>query len=169
MTVMASRLSGTTLIKGIKYKGGNLMTEETLRSQINLVVEARRVASEANAERVASYNKWVEENQSVLDIESAAKTDCQEAEELLRHMTLTAYEATGEKAPEIGVGIRVKTCLSYDDKDALEWAMEHRLALKLDSPVFEKIAKTSNLPFVFTEEKAQATIATELNRIEEEK
>jgi len=56
------------------------------------------------------------------------------------------------------------TRLNYDDREAMSWALEHKLALKLDTSAFEKIAKTSNLMFVTILEEPSATIATELKR-----
>jgi len=138
-----------------------------LKDQINEVVEAREKAREANSQRVASYNKWVEANQLLLDNEKDAKADCQEAEEKLREAALQIYAKVGDKAVAPGIGIRVRTVLSYDNQEALGWATEHKLALKLDTSTFEKIAKTSNLPFVAITEEPQATIATELIKVEE--
>ncbi len=140
--------------------------EQQLRDKINAVVEAREKAREANCQRVAEYNKWIEANQQLFDNETATKLTCNEAEGILREMTIQSYVETGNKAPEVGVGIRVKTCLAYEGKEAMGWAMEHKLALKLDASAFEKIAKTNNLPFVTITEEPQATIATALNRID---
>lgn len=138
------------------------MNISELGTQINAVVEARGNARDANCQRVASYNEWVADHQFLFANEDLAKTICQEAEGTLREMTLQAYVETGNKTPEVGVGIRVRTILGYEGKEAMDWAMEHKLALKLDTTTFEKIAKTSNLPFVTISEEPQATIATDL-------
>ena len=140
--------------------------ERQLREQINAVVEARKKVQEATEQKTSAYQKWVEANQPLIDHESNAKSACQEAETELREMTLQSYAETGNKAPAPGVGIRVRTILGYLASEALEWAVEHKLALKLDTSTFEKIAKTSNLPFVNITDEAQATIATELAKIE---
>ena len=136
-----------------------------LQKQINAVVEAREKARGANEARVTAYTKWLEKNQHLFDTEKLAMTACDAAESGLRILAVASYIETGEKAVAPGVGIRVMSRLNYENKDAIEWALEHKLALKLDTSAFEKIAKTSNLPFVDITEVPQATIATELNRI----
>lgn len=136
---------------------------EDLKAQIKIVAEARDRAREANCERVASYNKWVEANQPLLDNESRAKTVCLEAESALRELTLDTYVRTGNKAPAPGVGIREVTKLDYDMKVAFDWALHHEIALKLDIPAFEKIAKVSPPSFVTIYQEPQATIATQLD------
>ncbi len=138
----------------------------TITEQINVVVEARARAREVSSQKVEEYNKWVEANQRLLEDVEATKTACSEAETKLREMALEVYAGTKDKAVAPGVGIRVLTKLGYDSKEAMAWAMEHKLALKLDTPNFEKIAKTSNLPFVIITEEATATIATELAKVE---
>ena len=140
--------------------------ERQLREQINAVVEARKKVQEATEQKTSAYQKWVEANQPLIDHESNAKSACQEAETELREMTLQEYVETGNKSPLPGIGIRIMTRLNYESQKAMEWAMEHKLALKLDSSAFEKIAKTSNLPFVSITDEPTATIATELAKVE---
>jgi len=139
---------------------------EELKALINEVVEARGKAKEANNQRTEAYQKWVETNQSLLDNEKVAKDTCQEAETKLRGMALLSYALTGDKVVAPGVGIRVMTKLSYDAKDAMEWATKHQLALRLDIAAFEKMAKMNNLPFVIITEEPQATLAAELHKVE---
>ncbi len=139
---------------------------EQIKEQINVVVEAREGVRARTEQRTASYQKWVDANQVLIDSEGLAKTICQEAEGRLRELALDTYASTSDKAVAPGIGIRVRSILSYDGQDALDWAIEHNLALKLDSSTFEKIAKTSNLPFVTITEEPQATIATELVKVE---
>jgi len=112
--------------------------------------------------RVASYNEWMEENQTLFDNESKSKTICQDAEATLRELTLIAYAETGNKAPAPGLGIREVTKLEYDTKVAFTWAVEHTMALRLDTSAFEKIVKASPLDFVTVSQVPQATIATQL-------
>ena len=141
------------------------MTEQQLIEQINTVVEAREKAQEATEWRTSAYQKWVEANQPLLDNESDAKSTCQEAEAKLREMTIQSYVDTGNKSALPGIGIRIMTRLTYDNQMAMEWAVEHKLALKLDAVIFEKIAKTSGLPFVTIAEEPTATIAADLKEI----
>jgi len=140
---------------------------DEIREQINAVVEAREKLQKTKELRILAYQKWADDNQSFFDIESIAKNTCEEAEAKLRGLALLAYARTGEKSVAPGIGIRVKTVLGYLASDALDWAIEHKLALKLDSSTFEKIAKTSNLPFVSITEEPTATIATELVKVDQ--
>ena len=82
----------------------------------------------------------------------------------LRALTLQAYAETGNKTPAPGVAVREVTKLSYNLQEALDWAIEHKMALKLDTPAFERIAKASPLPLVTVSQEPQATIASDLNK-----
>ena len=59
------------------------------------------------------------------------------------------------------VNIREVDKLEYKVEDALTWAIDHKLALKLDQSAFEKIVKAdpTHWPFVKIERLATATIA----------
>ena len=116
--------------------------------------------AEANLKKV-----FLHDNQELYDTMDKVKTECAEAEQALRELTLQAYKDTGNKAPSPGVGIRIITKLIYDVGKAFEWAKQHGLALKLDTPAFEKIAKASKPDFVENREEAQATIATDLSKV----
>ena len=142
------------------------MAENELKEQINLVVDARAKAQDATMKKSEAFTAWLEANQSLLDTEKSTKDACQIAEAKLRDLALKSYAITGEKIVAPGVGIRVMTRLYYEGYKAMDWAMEHKLALKLDSSAFEKIAKTNNLPFVTISEEPSATIATELFKVE---
>lgn len=140
---------------------------EEVKEQINAVVEARKKARELKSQRDALLEEWNKANQELFDALTQAGAEVAEVEAKLRNLALISYEETGEKAVAPGVGIRVMSRLGYDSKEAMAWAMEHKLALKLDSSAFEKIAKTSNLPFVSITEEPQATISPQL-KVEEE-
>ena len=165
---MAEKLKGTCKHGEFYLEEGcpQCIDERQLKEQINAVVEARAKVKETTECRTSAYQKWIDENQPLLDNESNAKTGCQEAETKLRDLALQSYAKTKEKTVAPGIGIRVMTRLNYESQKAMEWAMEHKLALKLDSSAFEKIAKTSNLPFVTITEEPVATIATELAKVE---
>ena len=137
-----------------------------LEKQINLVVEARAMVEGEKLAYAGAYQKWLNENKTIIDVLEATKTVCAEREVTLREMALQTYASTQDKQVAPGIGIRVRTVLNYESKDAMEWAVKHELALKLDPSAFEKIAKTSNLSFVTITEEPQATIAAELQRVE---
>ena len=139
-----------------------------INEQINTVVDARERAKEATAQRTEAYRNWEKAHQSLFDKESIARLECQEAEDKLRELTLQAFVNTGNKTPAPGVGIRVMKRLVYDDKEALDWAVEHSIALVLNKKAFEKIAQASGLDFVTITDEPAATIATELIKVKED-
>lgn len=135
---------------------------ELLKEQIKVVVGVRLKAGEAEHALQSARAIWEIANHSLFEGVELAKIQCGESEQLLRKLTLQAYAETGNKAPVEGVGIREVTKLEYDMKDAFDWAVEHTMALKLDTPAFEKIAKASPPNFVTVFQEPQATIATQL-------
>jgi len=145
-----------------KVKEGGSMT---INEQINLVVEAREKADELAAYKKESLAKWELDNNELLAQIALCTSVKTEAETKLREMAIETYLKTLDKAVAPGIGIRVMTKLNYDAKEAMEWAVKHELALKLDTTKFEKIAKTENLPFVTITEEPSATIAAVLERV----
>jgi len=139
------------------------MTE--LIEQIKVVAEARVRAERALIDKLAALEVWEMENKALLEGAQEAHSQVAEAEANLRELTIKAYQETGNKAPAPGVGIREVTKLEYDPKNALMWAVEHRLALQLNKTAFEKIAKTDTPEFVTVHTEPQATIATDLSEV----
>jgi len=139
---------------------------EQLKEQIRIVVDARRRAQVASDAKAAARIEWETQNRGLLDEAIATAEQVTDAESRLRELTLQVYSETGDKAPMVGVGIREMTRLEYDKTAAFNWAVEHVMALKLDTSAFEKIAKASPLAFVKVSQEAQATIATQLEIVE---
>jgi len=143
------------------------MTEDTvtkLKAQIKVVVDARQVAVSLKVLRDNLLAEWNKEHQELLDSLTQAGADVAVSESTLRELTLRAYAETGSKAPVEGVGIREMTVLSYDSRVAFDWAKAHKIALKLDTNAFEKIAKADPPDFVKITTEPQATIATKLEK-----
>ncbi len=106
-----------------------------------------------------------EHNKTLLQTINYLREQIKFLDEGIRQEAIKTFAETGNKAPWPGVGIREKTSVAYDPKQAFEWATEHGLALRLDAPVFEQImrANKADLPFfVRLEVTPQATIATDL-------
>jgi len=133
-----------------------------LEEQIKIVAEARQKATELKSQRDILLEAWNKANQELFDTLTQAGAEVAEVEAKLRELTLQAYAETGNKAPAVGVGIREVTKLSYDLKVAFDWAIEHTVALKLDTSTFEKIVKVDTPDFVKITTEPQATIATNL-------
>jgi len=139
---------------------------EQIKEQIRVVVDARERAQVATDAKTFSRLEWERRNKGLIDGVLFTTEEVINAEVRLRELTLQAYAETGSKAPVPGVGIREMTKLDYDKTVAFKWATEHEMALKLDTPAFEKIAKASSLDFVRTYQELQATIATQLEVVE---
>ncbi len=138
------------------------MMVEQLEEQIRVVAVARQKAQEAKNIKELALSKWEDENQLILAASTLSHQKVIESEDVLRALTLKAYAETGDKAPAPGVGIRERTVLTYDNKVAFDWAKAHKMALKLDTSAFEKIAKADPPDFVKITTEPQATIATNL-------
>ncbi len=153
-------------MKLTKKKEG-IMTD--IEKQINLVVEMRGIAQEAIAKRTGALQTWQDEHEHLYMNERDAKSLCQEAEDQLRELALVIYAETQDKQVAPGIGIRVRQVLDYEPSKAMEWALEHHMALKLDGPMFEKMAKVApetRPSFVTITEEPTVTIATELLKVE---
>lgn len=138
---------------------------EQLKEQIKVVVEARLNSQNMVDKRKALYDEFQTKHCEFFGDVVTAATVVSEAVEKLRELTLQAYAETGNKAPMLGVGIREVTKLDYDPWRAFEWAIEHKLALKLDDAAFKNIVKASPLPFVKAITELQTTIATQLEEV----
>ncbi len=95
-----------------------------------------------------------------------------QAEDKVRAFALAEFDETGVKSGLCGgaCGVRVNTELDYDAKEAFAWAIDHRLAVRLDVAAFEKIVKASPsayADFVVVKQVPQATIASDLAKVME--
>ena len=139
---------------------------EQLETQIKVVAKARQEAEEADHALRSARAIWEVANHLLLGSAKEAAQLKENEEILLRGLTLQAYaEDPTNKAPAPGVSIRVVTKLDYDIAKAMEWAMEHRIALQLNKPAFDKLVKTApetRPAFVMVTTEPQATIATKL-------
>jgi len=157
--------------------GGEIMTTEgftlaELKAQIMIVAEARSGTAKLKRQRDLLLENWNKNNQELLDDLTQAGASVAVEESKLRELTLRVYRETGSKSPAEGVGVREITTYSYDGAEAFKWAVEHKMALKLDDTAFKAIAKaqikTDPIPFVACLVEPQATIATDLSKVLEE-
>jgi len=148
-----------------------MTSTEELQAQIQLVSRARIKALAAQEKSRELFEKVRLDNAEILAMESETKESVAIEEARLRELTLAIFKETGEKHPAPEVGIREVDKLIYEPLAALFWATEHKLALKLDTPAFEKIVKASpaNFPFVDIDQVATATIATNIPAQAEQK
>lgn len=138
-----------------------------LRRLINAVVAAREneaALQTAFREKAAEFETA---NAELLQNRNAAVDALAQAESVLRGAIRTAFQRTGNKKPAPGCGVRVGIKLVYHEGEALKWAKEHGLCLALDKKNFEAVAKSQQLDFVQEVPAVTATIATDLQPIEE--
>ena len=137
---------------------------------LKAVVEARETERLLKGEKDASHSAWLETNAVLMRDYADAIDETHKAEEALRESALGEYEATGDKKPFPGVGIRVIEKPIYVTEMALAWAHEHHQALSLNTKEFEAIIKAMAVKpsFVAMEQQVTATIATDLAKVLEE-
>ena len=135
---------------------------ETLIVAIRDLAEHRRVAAESAA-RVAKLRADFEAG-CFAEIEAAKRdAECVRLlEDAVRGLVMDDFMETGDVRPAPGVEVKQFTKYTYDEKEALAWALEHRIALTLDKKVFERIG--SALDFVEVTKEPRAQIATNLDK-----
>ena len=131
-------------------------------------------------DQVRVLHNWRQEKAALDAIIKDARADCETklaevlAERGVLEMSITVCESElkaerasfydGEdKSKVYGVGIREVTKLAYSGAEAFDWAVAHKLALKLDGKTFEKLAKIDPPDFVTITTEPQATIAADLS------
>lgn len=139
--------------------------EGILREQVQEVYIQRKEFATLEAIIKESNEQWKRNNRQLLDNYREAEIRKTKAEQDLRDSAITFYRETKNKAPVPGVEVKIYQVLSYDPKQALNWAMEKKMALKLNKKLFEHLAITvEDIPFVEIKEEPRATIATDLGK-----
>ena len=133
-----------------------------LEAQVQVVAEARDRLQWAKGTVKDMRDIWERKYaDELLELVSIALQVAEE-EAALRELTLQAYAETGNKAPAVGVSVKLFDVLNYNPDEAKKWALEHRVALKFDTATFEKIAKVDKPDFVTITEEPRAQIAQSL-------
>lgn len=135
-----------------------------LTEQARRVNELRKAKASAEERYKRVFDEFQMANVDLLFERKELAEATLDAEQRLRDATVATYKETGNKHPAPGLGIRESEKPVYDLKEAEKWALAHKLALKLDVKVFEKIATDVNLPFVQWETEVTATISTDLDK-----
>jgi hypothetical protein len=144
-----------------------------LQESLRALAQLRRKEAEAAAmvaQALAALDATPEA--SVLRMRQAMQREAadlrQSVERLVREMAVAHYQATGNKAPAPGLGIRVGKRLVYDAGEALAWCKEHapnyvRLEERLDAVRFEAGAATLEGAPVEVQEVPSASLARDLS------
>lgn len=132
---------------------------EAMKKQKQTVVECRFEAQRAAQAKRVAEEAWRQENWELFAKADLTKQVTEEAEDKLRELVLEHYAKTGDKKPLPGLGVREMKRLEYGTVSAYAWALEHKMALKLDIKAFEKICLASLPDFVEVRIEPQATIS----------
>ena len=138
--------------------------EYTLRDHIRHVVALREIVDQRTMALAVKKKEWEDLHDEEIRLLHVRRADLAIAEDALRKATVEAFEATGNKHPAPGVGIRMTRQIAYSEEDAIRWAINHGHTdlLKLNYKPFEQAAKVLDLNFVTVTEVPEATIAREL-------
>ncbi len=137
-----------------------------LIEQIKVVAVGREMARILKEKKVVLFEEWERVNADLLEQVTASLVVVMNAEDTLRELTLMAYDKDpSNKTPAVGVGIREVTKYDYDTAMALDWAIEHKMALKLDEAKFKNHVRADPPDFVTVTTEPQATIATSLDLV----
>ena len=137
---------------------------DPLRGQAVLVRDLRQTVAGLRDELSQRRQQWEEQNASLIAQARGAEQELAEQESRLREMGLERFQETGDKRPGLGVEVKMFSEPRYEQDQALEWAIEHKLALSLDRKAFEGMAKHGAIPFVRFEQVYRAQIASDLSK-----
>ena len=125
--------------------------------------QKQREELESKKEQLRIHREAFEEQHKGLIHEiTTINSELMEEKSLYELAAEAEFRKTGQKKLLGGLGIREGVLMSYDHKDALNWAHEHKLCLALDKREFEKIAKSQDIDFIRKEEKITVTFPPKL-------
>lgn len=127
-----------------------------------IVQHLRKQVEFINSTVALAREKWAEINAGILQDQAQLKAKLFKEEQKLKERALEVFAQTKDKHPAIGVEIKIYTELKYDQKQALEWAKAHDLALVLDQAEFQKLAIIKKPDFVEMHEIPKAQISRNL-------
>lgn len=124
----------------------------------------RRAKAGLAEELRQSRQDWEDENAYTLSTLNDIGDEIALLTSQLKNDRIQLYDGE-DKSKTFGVGIREETRLRYDVGLAYQWALDHKLCLRLDVKAFEKIAKAgmTTIEFMATTTVVTATIAADLS------
>lgn len=135
------------------------------QTEVNRFYEALKLLVEKNEELAIRREVFRRENEALTSFIDGVEAVVALLKEDIAKQAVCEFEVTGKKKLSHGLGIRVKTILTYDADVALEWAIGSRLALKLDVATFEKNAIVNHLPFVTFDRATTVTFPTDYEKL----
>lgn len=134
---------------------------------VSALHSARLRAQKANEAVSASRRQWEADNAELLQEAKEASELMAVIEKNVRSTAEIVYSETGDKKPLPGVEIKIFKILEYDAAAALEWALEHKLAVipeSLDRKAFESIARAQDIDCVRYKNEIKVAIASDLGK-----
>ena len=117
----------------------------------------------------AMYRSFLESAKDIIKEQNNLKMDVEVLEASIRLDAVKAYEMSGVKDLEGGVRIRIMHDIDITDMNAaLEWGIEHKIALVPDVKRLKELSKFHEMPFIQVTERAQATIPKDIVILEGE-
>ncbi len=112
-----------------------------------------------SCEATLAYRKkqFEAENEGLREAIGILEAHIAERKDRLAAERVTQFMVDGNKGKKRGLAIRENDVLDYKPEDALAWAIEHKLALKLDTKAFDGYAKKEKPGFVTFAKVATAT------------
>lgn len=129
-----------------------LIALKELREELTILIERKnRLEDEFKGRHQRLYDE--------IEVTARAVEACEDA---IRRLGLEEYNRTKEKNLFGGVQVKIFTVISYDKLKAFKWALEHKLALKLDIKVFEDLAKKTPIDFVEVKQEPRVQIPSKI-------
>ena len=110
----------------------------------------------------ASEQELKDKNKVLIETRDLHKKQIADLKEKLSSEALEEFKESGNKKLLGGIGIRETETVSYDLKDAFNWAKEKDMFLQLDDKAFKKAVKSLGLDFVKTDKVASVTFPAKL-------
>lgn len=136
----------------------------TLAERVARLARARVAAENWNEHLRILRAGWESEHAHDITQQRDSAAELEAANSALREAVLTAYRADPTtRKPVVGAEVVLSTKYAYDGAQALAWARESGVALKLDAKLFEKVAKDAALPFVTITQEPTVRVASDLS------
>ena len=136
-----------------------------MKEKIEILIGIRANISELKDRYDKDFADFQAKNKDLIDTRAHLSENAADLESEIRESAIDGYDNDGKKEREFGIGIRVYKTIEYKEADALTWAKEHKVCLKLDKSKFEKMAKVEDFDFVIIDERPQATLPKEFKDI----
>jgi hypothetical protein len=131
--------------------------EITMKRRIEILHTKRTLLATKSAANKEALGNFIKTRSQDLADETELKNEVAILEAEIKDKAVAAYkfQPTIGKKPWAGVGIQCGEQITYhyDISNAMDWAIEKKLCLSLDTAAFEALCATQSKPAFVTEEK----------------